>query len=86
MFYHIIESDSITRRDLKKYNSEYVKLLKRYCSVNYKQEFFRRKNLSYRLVNRFYNILIRLLNKKSSNSRNLIQENIKDPIWDGGFN
>ena len=84
MFYHIIQSDSITRKDLKKYNSEYVELLKRYCSVNYKQEFFRRKNFSYQLVNRFHNILIRLL-KKSSNSRNLIQENIKEPIWDGGF-
>ena len=26
------------------------------------------------------------LNKKSSNSRDLIQENIKNPIWDGGIN
>ena len=85
MFYHVIEADSITRKNLNKYNTEFLELLKRYCSVNYKQNFFRQRKLSYQLVNRLYNILTRPFNKKSFDSPDLIQGNIKKPMWDGGF-
>ena len=85
MFYHVIEADSITRKNLNKYNTEFLELLKRYCSVNYKKKFFRQRKFSYQLVNRLYNILTRPFNKKSFDSPDLIQGNIKKPMWDGGF-
>tara|TARA_B100001971_G_scaffold103482_1_gene95295 strand:- start:419 stop:679 length:261 start_codon:yes stop_codon:yes gene_type:complete len=85
MFYHVIEADSITRKNLNKYNTEFLELLKRYCSVNYKKIFFRQRKFSYQLVNRLYNILTKAFNKKSFDSPDLIQGNIKKPMWDGGF-
>jgi glycosyltransferase involved in cell wall biosynthesis len=85
MFYHKIHDDSVTRNDLNKYNLESISLLKRYCSNNFKREYFRQKSFSYQILKRFYKMLVFLYNKFFTRAHNQIEEKKKDPQWDGGF-
>ncbi len=85
MFYHKIRDDSITRINLNRYNAECTELLNRYCSENFKREYFRKKRFSYQLASRLYSLLILSFYKLLTKSHDLIEEQTKEPQWDGGF-
>ena len=85
MFYHKIHDDSITRINLNKYNLESIELLRRYCSNNFKREYFRQKGFSYQILKRFYKMVVFPYNIFFSKAHNQIDEKTKEPQWDGGF-